>query len=157
MSLSKQRKRKSRLSPRAKHSILSLTLVLVFTAFGFGLFRVCSDRQFQFESKLAELDAVKEDVSALLSHNERLRNRVALLKTESGIEEVAREKLGLVRPGEMAYAVVPPAPPQFETVDDLSLKYGEKRVREVDKDRGTVIRLLRHLFGPNKDAVQVSS
>ena len=156
MSLSKRRKKKSRLSLRARHSLMSLTLVLVFTAFGFGLFKVCSDRQAQFEAKLAELDEVNAEVTALETHNDRLRQRVELLKTEAGIEEVAREKLGLVKEGELAYAVVPPPPPQFTASDDLSLKYGEKTIKEVDKDRGTVIRILRHLFGTQREQ-QVSS
>lgn len=157
MSLSKRRKKKSRLSPRANHALMSLTLVLIFTAFGFGLFKVCSDRQAQFEGKLAELDQVKSQVTALNSHNERLGIKVDLLKTETGIEEVAREKLGLVKPGEMAFAVVPPPPQKFVASDDLSLRYGEQEVKEVDKDRGTVIRILRHLFGPKQNDEQVSS
>lgn len=157
MSLSKRKKQKSRLSTRARHSLLSLVLVLVFTGFGFALFKVCSDRQAQFEGKLAELDGVNEEVVLLESQNERLRKRVDLLKTEAGIEEVAREKLGLVKPGELAYAVVPPPPSQFTDTVDISLKYGEKKIKEVDKDRGTVIRILRHLFGPKDKAEQVSS
>jgi len=136
---------------------MSLSLVLVFTLFGFGLHKVCSDRQAQFEAKLAELDQVNGQVSSLEAHNQRLRTRVDLLNTRAGIEEVAREKLGLVKPGELAYAVVPPPPPQFIADDDLSLKYGEQKIKEVDKDRGTIIRVLRHLFGPKKDAEQVSS
>lgn len=145
------------MSTRARHSLLSLVLVLVFTGFGFALFKVCSDRQAQFEGKLAELDGVNEEVVLLESQNERLRKRVDLLKTEAGIEEVAREKLGLVKPGELAYAVVPPPPSQFTDTVDISLKYGEKKIKEVDKDRGTVIRILRHLFGPKDKAEQVSS
>ena len=150
MSLSKRRKKRTGLSQRARHSLMSLTLVCVFTGFGFAIDQVCSDRQAQFEAKLAELDEVKDEVAGLETQNERLREKVALLKTDAGVEEVAREKLGLVKPGELAFAVVPPPPPQFMT-DDLDKKYGEHEVKEVDKDRGTVIRILRHLFGPQKD------
>ena len=154
MSLSKHRKKRRGLSQRARHSLLSLVLVCVFTGFGFAIDKVCSDRQAQFEAKLAELDEVKEEVTTLELQNERLRETVALLKTDAGVEEVAREKLGLVKPGELAFAVVPPPPPQFLVNDDLEAKYGEKKIREVDKDRGTVIRILRHLFGPqNSDKV----
>lgn len=137
--------------------MLSLGLVLLFTGFGFVIFNVCSDRQSQFETKLAELDEVNAEVHDLKFVNARLEERVALLRTDEGVEEVAREKLGLVKPGELAYAVVPPPPPQFVVTEDLSLKYGEQEVKEVDKDRGTVIRILRHLFGPAKPHQQVSS
>ena len=157
MSLSKRRHKKTTFSPRVKQSLMSLVLVLVFTGFGLALFKICSDRQFQFEDKLAELDDVNGQIFHLNLHNERLSQQVELLKTDEGIEEVAREKLGLVRPGELAYAVVPPPPPQFMASDDLSIKYGEKEVKEVDKDRGTVIRILRHLFGPKQVREQVSS
>jgi cell division protein DivIC len=150
MSLSK-RKKKSRISQGARHSMMSLVLVCVFAASGFALHKVCSNRQAQFEGKLAELDVVIEEVEALENHNERLRERVRLLKTDAGVEEVAREKLGLVKPGELAFAVVPPPPPQFVASDDLERKYGEKKIKEVDKDRGTVIRMLRHLFGPGEN------
>lgn len=128
--------------------MMSLVLVCVFTAFGFALHKVCSDRQAQFEGKLAELDMVKEEVEALSVHNDRLRDRVDLLKTDAGVEEVAREKLGLVKAGELAFAIVPPPPPQFVVTDELERKYGDKKIKEVDKDRGAVIRVLRHLFGP---------
>lgn len=156
MSLSKRKNKKSRLSTRTRHSILSLVLVLVFTGFGFAIFRICSDRQAQFEAKLAELDSVNDEVANLQLQNEKLKRKVELLKTEAGVEEVAREKLGLVKPGELAYAVVPPPPPQFASAEDISVKYGEKKIREVDKDRGTIIRVLRHLFGPEKKTAQSS-
>lgn len=151
MSLSK-RKKKSRLSQGVRHSLMSLFLVCVFTGFGFAIHKVCSNRQAQFEAKLAELDVVIEEVENLERQNDNLRNKVALLKTDAGIEEVAREKLGLIKEGELAFSVVPPPPPQFINSDDLDKKYGEKKIKEVDKDRGTVIRVLRHLFGdPNHD------
>lgn len=157
MSLSNRRHKGTKFSPEAKSSILSLSLVLIFTVFGFVIFNVCSDRQAQFEAKLAELDEVNHRVHELNFVNTRLEERVVLLKTDLGVEEVAREKLGLVKPGELAYAVVPPPPPHFVVTEDLSLRYGEKEIKEVDKDRGTVIRILRHLFGPTKPEQQVSS
>lgn len=153
--MSTRSKKKPGLSIAAKNSMLSLTLVLLFTAFSFALFKICNDRMSQFESKLAELDEVKGQLVSLELHNERLRDKVKLLKTDEGVEEVAREKLGLIRPGELAYSVVPPPPPQFSTTDDLNVRYGPKEIKEVDKDRGTVIRVLRHLFGPK--AQQVST
>lgn len=158
MSLSKRRSARPNLPSGARHSLLSLILVLVFTGFGFALYNVCSNRQGQFEAKLEELDMVNDQLRALDVQNSRLREQVALLKTDDGVEEVAREKLGLVRPGELAYSVVPPPPPQFVAEEDIHLKYGKKEEREVDKDRGTIIRVLRHLFGgPQEKPQQTAS
>ena len=43
--------------------------------------------------------------------NEHLRERVQLLQTDDGyIEKLARERLGLVKKGEIVYRVLPPAP-----------------------------------------------
>jgi len=54
------------------------------------------------EVELVELGAASEDLAA----------RVALLGTPAEIERIARQDHGLVKPGEVAYAVLPPAPPQ---------------------------------------------
>ena len=156
MSLSRKKKKK-RLSHRGKRSLMSLVLVLIFTAFGFGLFKVCSDKQAEFEAKLAELDSVKEQVHSLKTRNKKLEDKIVLLKTDVGIEEVAREKLGLVKPGEIAYAIVPPPPDRFVAQDDILRSYGKQEIKEVDKDRGTVIRILRHLFSPKRKKEQVST
>lgn len=154
MSLSKRQKKRSKQPSLFSKSLFSLTLVAIFIGFGFVIFRVCSERQAEFEAKLVELDQVNEQLSDLDFHNTQLAERVELLKTDSGIEEVAREKLGLVKKGELAYAVVPPPPPQFIASDDLRLKYGEQVVKEVNKDRGTVIRLLRHFFGTEPESTE---
>lgn len=52
------------------------------------------------QTELAELDAANAELEA----------RVQLLNTEAEIERIARTDHGLVRPGEEAYAVLPPAP-----------------------------------------------
>ena len=132
MSLSKRRKKRTGLSQRARHSLMSLTLVCVFTGFGFAIDQVCSDRQAQFEAKLAELDEVKDEVAGLETQNERLREKVALLKTDAGVEEVAREKLGLVKPGEEVYRVMPApedpiAVPDTWPFDQLRRRLGQPR------------------------------
>lgn len=55
--------------------------------------------QRQKTSLQAELDALKE-------RNSGLREQVARLKTPEGVEEVARESLGMVKQGENLYVVL---------------------------------------------------
>lgn len=54
---------------------------------------------------------VAAEVARLATANRGLEERVRLLHTDAEIERLAREQYHLVRPGEEAYAVLPPAPP----------------------------------------------
>lgn len=54
------------------------------------------------------VDHLEEKLAVLTAENERLEARRADLQDPDTIELLAREELGLVRPGEVAYAVVPP-------------------------------------------------
>lgn len=69
----------------------------------------------------AELDSLKE-------RNEALSAQVDRLRTPEGVEEVARQTLGMVKQGEHAYVVLDPAseesaspPPTDEPADDTGL------------------------------------
>jgi cell division protein FtsB len=49
----------------------------------------------------AEVEALHRDVQALEAENERLSHAIGELKTDpAAVERIAREELGLVRPGE---------------------------------------------------------
>jgi len=49
----------------------------------------------------AEVDALHRDVQGLEAENERLSRALAELRTDpAAVERIAREELGLVRPGE---------------------------------------------------------
>jgi cell division protein FtsB len=62
-----------------------------------------------------EILALKE--RALDEENARLEQRIADLHDPDHLELVAREQLGLVRPGEIAYTIIPPdsESPRFAT------------------------------------------
>ncbi len=118
---------------------------------GVGLYALCTDRQAQFEAKLSELESLNYRYLALQDHNARMKDRIEFLKTDEGVEEVVREKLGLVRPGELAYSVVPPPPPQFSNYDSVDIyPLSEDELEALLEDKGAVIKLLRHLFSENE-------
>ncbi len=58
--------------------------------------------QYQHER---ELQTLQSELDGLQSRNEDLREQVDELKTPEGVEQLARESLGMVKPGEQAYVV----------------------------------------------------
>jgi cell division protein FtsB len=55
-----------------------------------------------------EVDSARAELAALEAENTVLAADVAALQTDAEIEKLAREKLGYVRPGEIAYVVLDP-------------------------------------------------
>jgi len=76
---------------------------------GFLLLGVFPTRTY-LTQKTATSDA-RAELSDLEARNRLLDRRIARLKTPAEIERIAREQYGLVRPGEVAYAILPPPPP----------------------------------------------
>lgn len=56
-----------------------------------------------------QLAAAEERVEVLAEQNEVLEDRIEKLQTDEEIERLAREQYNLVKPGEEAYAILPPA------------------------------------------------
>jgi len=52
-----------------------------------------------------EVEMLEGELEELKSRNGELREDVEELKTPEGVEQLARESLGLVKPGEQAYVV----------------------------------------------------
>jgi len=80
-------------------------------------YRQILDSQRRVTAARAELAALEED-------NTRLAADAAALRTEEEVEKLAREKLGYVRPGEIAYVVLdPPASerPQSPPAEEAEL------------------------------------
>ena len=60
----------------------------------------------EYNAKLAEIKILQQEKEKLEEENEILQGKIEYLKTEKGVESVAREKLGLVKPSEIAFVVV---------------------------------------------------
>lgn len=78
----------------------ALAVVLVYAVFPT---RTLLDQRAAITEREAELAEIE-------SANAALEDRVKLLGTSAEIERLARKDHGLVKPGEEAYAVLPPAP-----------------------------------------------
>jgi cell division protein FtsB len=64
-----------------------------------------------FLAQRASMRAAEEQLEVLDEQNRLLEERVRLLNDDAEIERLAREEYHLVRPGEEAYAVLPPPMP----------------------------------------------
>lgn len=58
-----------------------------------------------------QVEREEHRLEALRKENARLEAKLERLDDPDHLEKLAREQLGLVRPGETAYVVVPPPPP----------------------------------------------
>ena len=58
------------------------------------------------------LAAAEERIEVLSEHNRALAGRAKRLHTDAEIERLAREQYNLVKPGEEAYAILPPPEPE---------------------------------------------
>jgi cell division protein FtsB len=65
----------------------------------------------------AATSAAAAELDRLDAENARLERRIDRLLTPAEVERIAREQYGLVRPGEEAYAVLPPPAPPVDLLD----------------------------------------
>lgn len=96
-------------TPAMRHgrSLISLLLLVALGFVGYNFYFLCARKQAAYEAKLAENDRLESEIAVLKQQNKILSERVSYLGTDAGVEEVAREKLGLVRKDEVAFVVVP--------------------------------------------------
>jgi cell division protein FtsB len=90
---------------RRRSGAALVTLLFILTGAAF-LTQVVPYRQI-LDSR-NQVQAAQEQLSALEAENEVLSADVAALNTPEEIERLAREKLGYVREGEVAYVVLDP-------------------------------------------------
>ncbi len=81
---------------------------------------------FPFRQILAQREAVElaeERLAVLEEENAGLSSMAEYLRTDQGVEKIARQDFGYVEPGEVAYVVVTPAegtvPPEPEPIEEL--------------------------------------
>jgi cell division protein FtsB len=99
------RRRRTRLTGRA-------TILLAVLA-GILFLSIAPARM--YVEQRAELAELERQAAELASRNQRLSDRAERLRDADFLERLARQCLGMVRPGEVAFVVVPkqgaPAPP----------------------------------------------
>lgn len=59
----------------------------------------------------SEVTRVEREISALERRNDAVREQIEYMQSDEYIEKVARDKLGLVKPGDVVFKPVRPARP----------------------------------------------
>lgn len=93
------------MTQRRSRMLLGLAVVVVLTA------AVLLTNVFPYRKILAQQQQVadaQEQFETLRAENDRLEAEATALSTDAEIERLARENLGYVRPGELAYVVLEP-------------------------------------------------
>lgn len=91
---------------------LPLLVLLLLAALAWGFY---TPVKIQYQEAREQARAQAE-LEALRERNEYLDEQIERLRTPEGVEEVARETLGMVKPGEQAYVVVDAAQESSPTV-----------------------------------------
>jgi len=91
----------------------------------------------EHNARLAEIRSLQKENEMIEEENEKLQQKVEYLKTDKGVESVAREKLGLVKPSEIAFVVVNdrnnPKSKKEKTVSNQSNDSKNKPIKVSDK------------------------
>jgi len=105
----------------------SIVTLLLLVALALVFSNVFPFRQIFAQQEL--LDQKEQTLAVLEGENARLSSVADYLETEQGVEKIARQDFGYVRPGEVAYVVVAPPgeaefePPPPEPVEELDRRW----------------------------------
>lgn|SRR5690554_1201404 len=97
----------------------AILLLLVILWVGYHFARSITDNQ-RLRREIADLEA---HLRVLQLRGEELEKEIALWRTPEYVERVAREELGLVKPGEVVYQLS--APLEGEVERDVAKRSGE--------------------------------
>jgi cell division protein FtsL len=99
-----RRERRTNRAKRTSHPSMRIALALV--VFVGLLFAFVYPTRTWLDQR-SETNKARQQLSALQTENARLARETKRLSTDSEIERLARQKYGLVRPGERAFVIVP--------------------------------------------------
>lgn len=83
-----------------KSSLLTKLIVLIVVVY--ATVTLVSLRT-QISAKRSEGAVLAQSIAATEQENQRLQNAIDTMDTDEGVEEIGRQKLGLVSPGEIVF------------------------------------------------------
>lgn len=96
----------SRAWERTRMVLLNLLFACGVLLVGYLLYVTYEVKREETRMKEAEVERARVELARVVAYNEGLKDQVRFLQTREGVEKVAREKLGLIRPNETTYIVI---------------------------------------------------
>lgn len=121
-----KKKKKARLS-WLRLSLFLIISITVFLLLSYPAYRDWREQEILKKNLEAELKEVRAE-------NTELKKEIEKLHSPDYIEILAREKFGLVKPGEKSYIVITPKEEQPETTETTSSPLTKKSLWEKTKD-----------------------
>ncbi|MGQ9497413.1 MAG: FtsB family cell division protein [Desulfotomaculales bacterium] len=113
----------SRAKARRRFNLARSKLPYIFLALLLAYFAISVTTElgklWYMQRNIADME---QSVRELRKKNEALWDKVKLLQSDAHVEKVAREKLGLVKPGETRVVPVPAAPEQAAPAPDPTIR-----------------------------------
>lgn len=123
--------------------------------FIFYAMSVCySQKKIEYQEKLIQQKQIEQEIEILEKDNRKLKSKIAFLNTDEGVEGIAREKLGLIKPKEIAFVVISTQTP-LDTSGEKVVEYNKAKTtglsqeirKESLKKEGWLGRILNRLWG----------
>lgn len=135
--------------PTFIHIMIIATIFFIFYAIS-----VCySQKKIEYREKQAQQRQIEQEIVEIRQENGGLRNEIGFLKTSEGVEEIAREKLGLIKPKEIAFVVISTPSPSdsnekknVENNKEKTIRLKEEIKKESAKKEGWLSRILNKLW-----------
>jgi cell division protein DivIC len=83
-------------------AVLIIVPLLIYAAVSIG------GRWLQTRSLVADAEALQDEVIEARTENQRIQTAIAIARTDQSIESVAREELGLIKPGDTPVILLAP-------------------------------------------------
>lgn len=84
--------------------LIFATIIAFFSSFFFIKYYMVKSSEYHV--RVSEIKNLEKEIEQLKEEKTILEKKIEYLKTDNGVESVAREKLGLVKPSEIAFVVV---------------------------------------------------
>lgn len=131
------------------HFVILGTVFFIFYAFS----ECYSMKKMEYGDKITQRVRIEQEIASLQAEDRQLKQQIAFLRTNEGVEQVAREKLGFIKPKEIAFVVIStptpstPATPHEPSIDkEKTSKLKEEIIRESSKKEGWIRKILNTLW-----------
>jgi cell division protein FtsB len=84
-----------------------ILILCIFLPIGIKFYGSYMEKRMENIKKVEEERALENEIQRLTKKNKEMKSREQYLHTEHGVEEIARNKLGLIKPKEIPFIITP--------------------------------------------------